>query len=192
MDLNEHIAIRAVLSGDTEAYRVLVVRHSPALFRLALRITGNEADAEEVVQEALLRGYQKLGTFHLQSGFGTWIYRIAAHCAYDRIVQRRPDEQRNSTQSPEGEPDRPREQAPDLSAGPERLLLSKELAAQQQFAMHALTPLERTAFLLRHIEDQSTSEIALALNMAPNAVKQAVFRAVQKLRQRLAPLRGNR
>jgi RNA polymerase sigma-70 factor (ECF subfamily) len=58
--------------------------------------------------------------------------------------------------------------------------------------MHALTPLERTAFLLRHIEDQSTSQIAEALNMAPNAVKQAVFRAVQKLRQRLEPLRGKR
>jgi RNA polymerase sigma-70 factor (ECF subfamily) len=56
--------------------------------------------------------------------------------------------------------------------------------------MHALTPLERTAFLLRHVEDQSTSEIAAALDMAPNAVKQAIFRAVQKLRRRLAPLRG--
>jgi len=70
------------------------------------------------------------------------------------------------------------------------LLLSQEMGEQQQFAMHALTPLERTAFLLRHVEDQSTSEIAAALDMAPNAVKQAIFRAVQKLRRRLAPLRG--
>ena len=188
MDLNEHSAIRAVLAGDTEAYRALVVRHSPALFRVAFRITGNEADADEVVQEAFLRGYQRLPSFQFRAGFGTWIYRIAANCAFDFAQRRRPDA------SPQNESDegRMQEQVPDLAAGPERLLLSLEMAEQQQFAMHALTPLERTAFLLRHVEDQSTSEIAEALNMAPNAVKQAVFRAVQKLRRRLAAYRGNR
>jgi RNA polymerase sigma-70 factor (ECF subfamily) len=88
--------------------------------------------------------------------------------------------------------DRLREQVPDPEAGPERLLLSQEIAEQQQLALRSLTPLERTAFLLRHVEDQSTNEIAEALRMAPNAVKQAVFRAVQKLRLRLQPLRGRR
>jgi len=74
----------------------------------------------------------------------------------------------------------------DSAADPERLLLSSEIGAQQQFALHALTSLERTAFLLRHVEEQSTTEIAAALNIAPSAAKQAVFRAVQKLRRRLA------
>jgi RNA polymerase sigma-70 factor, ECF subfamily len=73
MEFNEHSAIRAVLSGDSEAYRALVVRHSPALFRVAFRITGNEADADEVVQEAFLRGYQRLPSFQFRAGFGTWI-----------------------------------------------------------------------------------------------------------------------
>ncbi|WP_263351140.1 RNA polymerase sigma factor [Acidicapsa acidisoli] len=186
MDLNEHSAIRAVLSGDTEAYRGLVVRHSPTLLRVALRITGNEADADEVVQEAFLRGYQKLPSFRFKAGFGTWIYRIAVNCAFDRIGHRGPDESQDTTEDAEWI----QERLPDLDAGPERLLLSKEMATQQAFAMHALTSLERTAFLLRHVEDHSTSEIAEALGMAPNAVKQAVFRSVQKLRRRLAPLRG--
>jgi RNA polymerase sigma-70 factor (ECF subfamily) len=191
MDQNEHSAIRAVLSGNTEAYKALVVRHSPALFRVAFRITGNEADADEVVQEAFLRGYQKLPSFQFRAGFGTWIYRIAVNCAFDLAQRRKPEASPNAAGKDDDRAERAQEQLPDLGAGPERLLLSQEMASQQQFAMHALTPLERTAFLLRHVEDQSTNEIAEALNMAPNAVKQAVFRAVQKLRRRLAHYRGN-
>ena len=55
------------------------------LFRLAYRMTGNEADADDVVQEAFLRGFQKLETFEARANFGTWIYRIAVHCALDRL-----------------------------------------------------------------------------------------------------------
>ena len=185
MDLNEHSAIRAVLSGDTEAYRTLVVRHSPTLFRGAFRITGNEADADEVVQEAFLRGYQKLSSFQFKAGFGTWICRIAMHCAYD-LVERRGT--RPKTDSDADALDA-LEHVADESAGPERLLLSKEMAEKQEFALHSLTALERTAFVLRHVEQLSTSEIAEALEIAPNAVKQAVFRAVGKLRVRLAAFR---
>jgi len=192
MGLNEHSAIRAVLSGDTEAYQALVVRHSSMLFRVAVRITGNEADADEVVQEAFLRGYERLPSFQFRAGFGTWIYRIAVNCAFDCVRRREPDEDRCTVENTDSDAGRMQEQVADLSAGPERLLLSQEMASQQQFAMHALTPLERTAFQLRHLEDQSTSEIAETLNMAPNAVKQAVFRAVQKLRRRLAPMREKR
>jgi RNA polymerase sigma-70 factor (ECF subfamily) len=61
----------------------------------------------------------------------------------------------------------------------------------QETAMHSLTPIERTAFVLRHMENLATEEIASALGVAPNAAKQAVFRAVQKLRRRLAGLREN-
>ena len=81
MEENDHSIIRAVLSGDKEAYGKLVVRHSQIVFRVAFRITGDEADAEEVVQEAFLRGYQKLESFESRSEFGTWIYRIAVNCA---------------------------------------------------------------------------------------------------------------
>src|ERR1700678_1090705 len=89
MNLDDHAAIQAVLAGDKEAYAVLVVRHSARLFRVAFRITGNEADAEEVVQEAFLRGYQKLQSFQSRSNFGTWIYRIAVRCALDRVSRRK-------------------------------------------------------------------------------------------------------
>lgn len=175
---------QAVLAGNKDAYQVLVRRHSQVVFRVAYRITGNEADADEAVQEAFLRAYQNLESFKGRSSMGTWIYRIAANCALD-LVGRRKSAVRIGE---DNDPERQQLQIADNKAGPERLLLSREIEVAQQEAMLDLTPVERTAFALRHMEDCSTEEIAAALNIAPNAAKQAVFRAVRKLRQRLAPL----
>jgi RNA polymerase sigma-70 factor (ECF subfamily) len=187
MDRNDHAAIRAVLAGDRDAYGPLVVRHSRTLFRVAFRITGNEADAEDVVQEALLRGYRKLDSYEFRADFGTWIYRIAARCALNKIAARKVDESHRIAAEPDPELDEV--QVADESAGPERLLLSGEIGAMQESAMQGLSPTERTAFVLRHMEDRSTEEIAMALGIPTSAAKQAVYRAVQKLRQRLAALR---
>src|ERR1700741_552674 len=87
MQGNDQSVVRAVLAGDKDAYGVLVRAHSATVFRVAFRIVGNEADAEEVVQEAFLRGYQRLETYQQRSAFGTWIYRIAVNCALNRISQ---------------------------------------------------------------------------------------------------------
>jgi RNA polymerase sigma-70 factor (ECF subfamily) len=187
MDKNDQAAIRAVLSGDKEAYGALVVRHSAKLFRVAFRIIGNEADAEDVVQEAFLRGYRKLESFELRSDFGTWIYRIAVRCALDRVSGARIND--DSRVGEESDPQQHQVQMADLAAGPERLLLSGEIGAMQEMAMLSLTPTERTAFVLRHMEDCTSEQIATALGIEPNAAKQAVFRAVQKVRRRLAILR---
>ena len=187
MGRTAHATIRAVLSGDKEAYGALVVRHSHSLFRVAFRITGNEADAEDVVQEAFLRGYQKLEGFESRSNFSTWIYRIAVRCALDRVSGRKVDER--SRVGEENDPEQDAVQVADSAAGPDRLLLSGEIGALQQSAMQSLTATEQTAFVLRHMEDCSTEEIGAALGIAPNAAKQAVFRAVHKMRSRLSSLR---
>lgn len=187
MGQNDYATVRAVLSGNNDAYGALVVQYSPMLFRVAFRMTRNESDAEDVVQEAFLRGYRKLETFELRSDFGTWIYRIAVRCALDKIAVRPADETFRVAESTD--PEEETVQVADLAAGPDRLLLSAEIRAMQDAAMRSLTPHEYTAFVLRHMEQSNTGEIAAALGIAPNAAKQAVFRAVQKLRQRLAPLR---
>ena len=88
MEGNDHEIVRAVLAGDKDAYGALVARHSQNVFRVAYRITGDEADADEVVQEAFLRGYQRLESFESRSEFGTWIYRIAVNCALNMINKR--------------------------------------------------------------------------------------------------------
>jgi RNA polymerase sigma-70 factor, ECF subfamily len=189
MQENDHSVVRAVLAGNKDAYGVLVRAHSEALFRVAFRIIGNAADAEEIVQETFLRGYQRLESFQQRSGFGTWIYRIAVNCALNRISQ--PGIEAEFRHGEENDPEQKTVQVASLDADPERSLLSREITTAQEMAMQRLTPTERTAFVLRHLEDRSTGEIADVLGIAPNAAKQAVFRAIQKLRRELAPLRGN-
>src|SRR5437764_15482706 len=83
MELTDAAFVAKARSGDADAYRVLVERHSRALFRLAFRMTGNESDAEDVVQESFLRAYRQLGNFDQRASFGTWLYRIASNCSLD-------------------------------------------------------------------------------------------------------------
>jgi RNA polymerase sigma-70 factor, ECF subfamily len=187
MGQNDRATIKAVLAGDREAYGALVVRHSAMLFRMAYRITGNAADSDDVVQDAFLRGYVKLEKFESRSEFGTWIYRIAVRCALDTVSARRVDETSRVADATDSEEDMV--QVADGAPGPERLALSAEMGAQQQMALVGLSPLERTAFVLRHLEERTTDEIAAVLEVEPNAAKQAVFRGVQKVRKRLASLR---
>jgi RNA polymerase sigma-70 factor, ECF subfamily len=187
MGQSDRAAIQAVLAGDRDAYAALVMRHSRMLFRLAYRMTGNEADADDVVQESFLRGYQKLATFESRANFGTWIYRIAVHCALDKLESRRRDDARRVSE--ENDPEQDAVQVADSAPGPEQLVLSAEIGALGELAMQGLTVMERTAFVLRHMEDRSSDEIAAALEVAPNTAKQTVYRAVQKLRKRLAVLR---
>jgi RNA polymerase sigma-70 factor (ECF subfamily) len=189
MEENDYSIVRAVLAGDKEAYGALVARHSQSVFRVAFRVTGNEADAEEVVQDAFLRGYQRLESFESRSQFGTWIYRIAVNCALNMMTKRKVETTHQIAE--DADPSQHQVQIADHAAGPERLLMSREIESMQKAAMQCLTATEQTAFVLRHIEERSTEEIAAALHIAPNAAKQAVFRAVQKLRRSLAPLRTN-
>ena len=187
MEENEHSIIRAILSGDKEAYGTLVVRHSHAVFRVAFRITRDEADAEDVVQEAFLLGYRKLASFESRSKFSTWIYRIAVNCALSLKNKRKPEATYEIGEDADAA--QHQVQVADTAADPERLLHSQEIGALRVRAMQELTATEHTAFVLRHMEDRTTEEIAATLHIAPNAAKQAVFRAVQKLRRSLAPLK---
>jgi RNA polymerase sigma-70 factor (ECF subfamily) len=191
MEESEHSIIRAVLSGNKEAYGTLVVRHSHAIFRVAFRITGDEADAEDVVQEAFLIGYQKLQSFESRAKFSTWIYRIAVNCALNMKNKRKPEAAYQIADDADADATQHQVQVADTAPNPERLLLSQEIEALHVGAMQKLTATERTAFVLRHMEDCTTEEIAATLRIAPNAAKQAVFRAVQKLRRDLAHLKVN-
>jgi len=187
MGRNDHDTIRAVLSGEKDAYGALVVRHSQTLFRVAYRITGNEADADDVVQEAFLSGYRKLESFQSKSSFGTWIYLIAVNCALDKVNGRKKYTEIRVAEH--YDPGEEQIQIADDAAGPERLALSGEIGALEMLALRSLTATERTAFVLRHMEGCTSAEIASVLGIDSNGAKQAVYRAVQKLRRRLAPLR---
>jgi RNA polymerase sigma-70 factor, ECF subfamily len=187
MDATETAAVLArARQGDSEAFRELVERHSRSVFRLAFRMTGNEQDAEDVVQESFLRAYKQLGRFESRANFGTWLYRIVANCSVDlmRAKQARHDQARG--ESLETAADLPAVDTP----GPERMAQSAEVERRVRDALGALSPLERAAFKLRHYEGRSIDEISRMLGLGTSAAKHSVFRAVKKLRVALQPLRG--
>jgi len=188
MDATEAAAVLArARQGDGDAFRALVEQHSRSVFRLAFRMTGNEQDAEDVVQESFLRAYRQLGRFESRANFGTWLYRIVSNCAVDlmRSKQARHDQVRGDSLD---------ERAMELPAadmpGPERMAQSAEIESRVQRALRELSPLERAAFTLRHYEGRSIDEISATLGLGTSAAKHSVFRAVKKLRIALVPLRS--
>jgi RNA polymerase sigma-70 factor (ECF subfamily) len=187
---SDAIAVERTLAGDRDAFRTLVERHSRNVFRLAYRMTGNQQDAEEVVQEAFLRAYQKLTQFAERANFGTWVYRIAANYAIDRLRQRRSEDAQRAPaarNSDEGGEIDALSSVPDAGPSPERLAQSGQLAAHLERALAELTPAERTAFVMRHWEGLGIEEIAEVLKSSSSAAKNTVFRSVQKLRRALEP-----
>jgi len=188
--VSDAVAVERTLAGDRETYRVLVERHSAYVYRLAYRMTGNKEDAEEVVQEAFLRAYQKLRQFAGNANFATWVYRIAANYAIDRLRQRKNEDARRELppRVVEGEPETdPLALVKDRAPSPEQLAGSVQLAAKMKEALGTLTPAERTAIVMRHWDGCGIEEIAAVLKSNTSAAKNTVFRAVQKLRLALAP-----
>jgi RNA polymerase sigma-70 factor (ECF subfamily) len=119
-------AVTRARGGDTEAFRFLVERHSRDVFRLAFRMTGNEHDAEDVVQETFLKAYRKLSGFEERAQFGSWVHRIAANCAYDLLRARvRHDDRVERAEGPAG--DRTLT-VPADDPSPERLVAGGEVA----------------------------------------------------------------
>jgi RNA polymerase sigma-70 factor (ECF subfamily) len=190
MQVTDAAAVEQVLAGDQEAFRILVQRYSRSLYHVVYRMTGNPQDTEELVQETFLRAYKALGRFELRSNFYTWVYRIAVNRTLDFLDARKSRmDQKDAYQIAE-DPDPEEGRQVQLAAdapGPERLVMSAELKAKLARAMGLLTPSERVAFTMRHMEGRSIEEISQTLNLKTNAAKHSVFRAVQKLRQQLEP-----
>jgi RNA polymerase sigma-70 factor, ECF subfamily len=187
MEWTDSAAAEEARKGDQRAFGALVERHSRSVFRLAFRMTGNEQDAEDLVQETFLKAYKQLHRFDGRSAFGTWLYRIAANCSLDWIRARKNRAERQTSAS-SGEAMDLLDQVAEPGPSPERLARSGQVASLLKPALGQLTDLERTAFVLRHYEGCGIAEIASALGVETNAAKHSVFRAVQKLRRALQPV----
>jgi RNA polymerase sigma-70 factor (ECF subfamily) len=154
-------------------------------------MTGNEHDADEVVQETFLRCYKRLDSVEARSSFSTWLYRITSNCAIDLLAKRKQERLHIVENDAREDELKPEERALEYATpqpGPERMLLSSELRERVATAMKRLTPVERTAFVLRHFEGQSITEIGSLLKLKDEAVKNTIFRAVKKMRAELEPL----
>ncbi|MBI2688919.1 MAG: RNA polymerase sigma factor [Acidobacteria bacterium] len=183
MEETDLAAIGRVIAGDANAFELLVERHSRGVFRLAYRITGNETDAEEVVQEAFLRAFREIRRYESRASFSTWVGTIAANFALDVVRKRK-----RFVSSDEEESTVP--VAVSEAPGPDREANSRRIGELIASTMTQLSLQERTAFTLRHYEGMAIETISRELGLSENATKQSIFRAVQKLRRVLGPWVG--
>jgi RNA polymerase sigma-70 factor, ECF subfamily len=171
-------------AGDAAAFRHLVDAHSAALFRVCARITGDKALAEDAVQEAFFNAYRHLREFDGRSAFSTWLHRIAVNAALGEMRKR----QRVEAALPEGdEAAEMLASALEAPPGPDRHTASEAVRRDIETELARMSAIERAAFVLRHQEGQSLEEISATLSLSISASKQAIFRAVRKLRAALEP-----
>jgi RNA polymerase sigma-70 factor (ECF subfamily) len=175
-----------IRAGDKNACAECVEIHSPGIYRLALRLMKNAADAEDVVQETFLNAFKGIAGFDGRSELRTWLYRIAYNAAMMRL--RRPGPETVSV-----------DEAVEPEAGtlvpkalfawrdlPERELEKAELRALLEQAVRELPELLRAVYVMRELEGLSTGATAAALEVSEDVVKTRLHRARMRLRNRLS------
>ena len=187
MEATDLAAVERTRAGDPAAFRVLVDRYGRSVFRLAYRMTNNEFDAEDVVQETFLRAFKQLDSYESRSSFSTWLYRIAANYCLDLIRSRKRHASRRVALGSDEEEENVLENVKATDPGQDRLYYSAQLKQRLDAALLLLSDQERTAFLLRHFENQSIEEIGAILGLGVSATKNSIFRAVRKVREALEP-----
>jgi RNA polymerase sigma-70 factor (ECF subfamily) len=191
---DEALAARAA-AGDDSAFEAIVGRYQARVFRLACRLT-SDTDAPDVLQETFLQVYRHLSSFRGESQFGTWLYRIATNAAlmHRRTSARRPaepldvflprfDAQGRHTATPA---------ELQVASCADELLDRQSLAEKARDVLERLPVLYRDAFVLRDLEEMSTTDVAHALGVEPATVRQRVHRARLMLRGYLSDLAGVR
>ena len=164
--------VRDVLSGDRDAYRLLVRRYGDTLHGHALRMTGSSDEAADLVQRALVQGYRKLRKCKEPGRVGAWLFRILANLCKDHVRSRR----RNDISLEHVA------NAIPSRANPEMDVEGAEIRSHIWGALEALTPEQREAFVLKHVEGRSYEEIAAVMDLSVASLKMRVHRAREALR----------
>jgi RNA polymerase sigma-70 factor (ECF subfamily) len=183
-DLCDMYLVAAAKDGDHQAYAELCRRHSQQVFRTVLRITGNISDAEDTLQEALLKAYVHIRGFEGRSAFSSWLTRIAVNSALMLLRKKRSQ----PVYSFESGPDADDFKLPELmvtSHNPEESCIQNALEDELAQAIQYLPPCLRVAIQIRYREDASVPEIAKMLGISESAVKSRLSRARSQIRRRL-------
>jgi RNA polymerase sigma-70 factor (ECF subfamily) len=178
--------VQRVCAGETACFEVLMRRHNERIYRTVRAVLGEDADAEDVMQQAYVSAYQHLAGFEGRARFSTWLTRIAINEAYARIRKRQrtepapwEDDQRMG--------DEPTAEGPT----PEQIAARIEIQALLERAVDTLSVPNRTVFVLRAVEGLSTAETADCLKISEEAVKTRLHRANEALRLWLAAQMGD-
>lgn len=180
--------IKIFLSGDQDAFEELISRYSAKAFSLATRLTGSREDAEEVLQDAFVTVYRKIGGFEGKSQFSSWFYRVTVNAALMKLRKRRQNpavslediyEQNQTKDIPAqtGSADRDGDSA----------TLRSEVSSALDKAVRSLPEDYKPVFILRDVDGLSSEEVSNILGLTIPAVKSRLHRARTMLRKRLAP-----
>lgn len=177
--------IERVKAGDHAAFTELVKRYEGKVYQLALRLTGNEMDAMDVIQDVFLSVYQKIHTFRGAAAFSSWLYRITANAAFAKLNQRR----RAAAVSLDDVLPAVEEQSSEVhtewSQKPDAVLSNREAREALQKAIDSLPDDFRTVVILRDVQNMSNQDVAESLNLSVPAVKSRLHRARLILRKKL-------
>jgi len=181
---NEQDLIAHARNGSRAAIELFVSRYESRIFRLARNITGNHEDAEEVVQNAFVKAFQNLASFRGDSGFYTWLVRIAINQALMKIRGLRLKEV-SIDQANDADADTTPRDPEDWGPNPEERYSQEELRRILDISVSKLDPKYRIVFQLRDVEGLTTDETARALDLSVPAVKTRLVRARLQLRNSL-------
>jgi RNA polymerase sigma-70 factor (ECF subfamily) len=174
-----------VKRGDHSAFGDLVHRYEGKVYQLAMRLTGNEMDAMDVIQDVFLSVYQKIHSFRGDASFSSWLYRITANAAFAKLNQRK----RAAAVSIDDVLPTVEEQAGDVlaewSQKPDAALFNKEARDALDSAIRGLPDDFRTVLVLRDVEGLSNQEVAEILSLSVPAVKSRLHRARLAIRKSL-------
>ena len=185
--------IREAQAGSRTAFDALVRRYDQSVLRLALHISGNEQDAQDIHQEAFIKAYRHIGNFRFECSFYTWMYRIVTNLCLDHLRRRKSRREDPATilDSSGEEMDLLVNVSDERAmANPERELERKNLGERILQALDTLTPRERMVFELKHYQGLKLRTIGEMLHTTEETAKNTLFRATRKLRANLAELRS--
>jgi len=186
-DDNDQQLVERVQKGDKGAFDLLVRKYQHRVLKLVGRFVSDQAEAEDVAQEAFLKAYRALPAFRGDSAFYTWLYRIAINTAKNTLVssRRRPVDFNLDLQDPEQHDRQGLLKDPDT---PEGVLLTDEIRGVVERALEQLPDDLRTAIVLRELEGLSYEEIAEAMDCPVGTVRSRIFRAREAIDKKLKPL----
>jgi RNA polymerase sigma-70 factor (ECF subfamily) len=182
---DEAVVLLQAREGDSKAFSELVRRYENKIFRLAMHITQNREDAEDVLQETFLKAYEHLDQFQGNSKFYTWIVRIAVNQALMKLRKRKTDKTVSMDETIDTGEDTVVREIMAWDENPEQRYSREEINQILSSAVDSLAPPYRAVFVLRDIEELSTEETAEALDLSIPAVKSRLLRARLQLRDKL-------
>ena len=179
--------IAAILAGDTQLYHELIYPHERSVYLMALSFMKNEADAEDVAQEAFIRAFRGLASFRGESKFSTWLISITLNEARGRLRRQSIVRMESLDDTPDGDGNISPALLRDWREIPSETIEREEVRRLLQQAVEALPDTYRQVFLLRHVEELNINETAEALNISIPSVKTRLHRAHIMLQKQLAP-----